>query len=161
MQVGEEDEALRAAARYSALDRLLHLEQQLGVVPHVVDEPMRAPTASYAASAKALPTPAPLSIEHVVPALDQLARPGRRQRDAVLVGLDLFCDADLHRARTLPPRRKSDTHSTQRRHRAAVTIAAGGGLGVPRERRVKVTAAQVEQHGGEGFGVLELAQARR
>src|SRR5207249_4255056 len=32
----------------------------------------------------------------VVAALDELARARRRQRDAVLVGLDLFCDADLH-----------------------------------------------------------------
>ena len=34
--------------------------------------------------------------EHVVPALDELPGAGRRERDAVLVGLDLLDDADLH-----------------------------------------------------------------
>ena len=34
----------------------------------------------------------------LVPALAELTRAGRRQRDAVLVGLDLLCDADLQGA---------------------------------------------------------------
>ena len=34
--------------------------------------------------------------EHVVPALHELAGAGRRERDPVLVGLDLLDDSDLH-----------------------------------------------------------------
>jgi hypothetical protein len=39
--------------------------------------------------------------EDVVAVPNQLERAGRSQRDAVLVGLDLFRDADLHSGRTL------------------------------------------------------------
>ena len=82
---------------YSGGDRLLDLEQELGLAPDVIDRhDAGARRASYAASGNALPSPAPVLDEHVVAALDELARAGRRQRDAVLVGLDLLGDADLH-----------------------------------------------------------------
>ena len=38
-----------------------------------------------------------------MPALDELARAGRRERDPVLVALDLFDHADVHRSRATIP----------------------------------------------------------
>src|SRR5204863_4877180 len=42
--------------------------------------------------------------EHLMPVLGQLESTGRRQRDAVLVGLDLPCDPDPHGGGSLPLR---------------------------------------------------------
>ena len=52
------------------------------------------------------PRPAPLWISDLVAVLDQLAHPGRRDRDPVLVGLDLGRDPDLH-ADGAPRRRRA------------------------------------------------------
>ena len=60
-------------------------------------EPSRAPTASYCVVRERAAVAGARLDEHLVPALDELARARRRQRDAVLVGLDLLDDADLHR----------------------------------------------------------------
>ena len=57
---------------------------------------MRAPWEVYSSSLIAEPSPAPAWISDLVAVLDQLAHAGRRQRDAVLVRLDLGGDADLH-----------------------------------------------------------------
>ena len=61
-------------------------------------EAIVAPARSYASSGNALPTPAPVSTSDLVAALDELARTGRRQRDAVLLRLDLLGDTDPHGA---------------------------------------------------------------
>ena len=61
---------------------------------------MRAPWASKSASAIALPSPAPRLDEHLVAVLGELADADRRQRDAVLVLLDLGRYSDFH---DLPP----------------------------------------------------------
>ena len=55
-----------------------------------------APIASYWASGNELPSPAPRLDHHLVAVPDELARARGRQRDAVLVGLDLLGDTDLH-----------------------------------------------------------------
>ena len=87
---------------YSAGERLLHLEQRARTSPQTSStDAIRAPTASYAASGNALPSPAPASTSTSWPRSDELARAGGRQRDAVLVGLDLLGDADPHGAQTL------------------------------------------------------------
>ena len=96
---------------------------------------MRAPTRSYAPSANALPTPAPVSISTSWPRLISSSAPCGRQRDAVLVGLDLFRDTDPHGARTLSGCARVDTVSAQMCQTDAVTIAVGGGFGVPRGER--------------------------
>jgi len=77
--------------------RLLDLEQELGVAPDVVDRVNRRADAAICVVGERAAVAGPGLDEHVVPALDELARTGRRERDAVLVGLDLFDDADLHR----------------------------------------------------------------
>ena len=59
---------------------------------------MRAPFASYCSSANWLPAPASVLDDDLVPALDELARARGRQRDPVLLRLDLLGDADSHAA---------------------------------------------------------------
>ncbi len=99
VEVGEEDEPL-AQPRVLGRDRLLHLEQQLGLAPDLVDRrrSARRPR-SYCVVREGAARPRRRLDEHLVAALDELARAGRRQRDAVLVGLDLLGDADPHGAR--------------------------------------------------------------
>ena len=88
--------------------------------------------------------------EHLVAVLDELARARRGQRDAVLVGLDLLDDADLHGRETLASggishRRVRDSvvaHSSRSRHppvaRLLVTIASGRRPGEPNYRALVV-----------------------
>ncbi len=88
--------------RVLGLDRLLDLEQQLGRLPDLVDaHDPRADRRVLVVREGAADAGAGLD-EHVVALLDELERARGRQRDAVLVGLDLLGDADLHGAGTLP-----------------------------------------------------------
>ena len=98
MQVREEDQAL-AQPPVLGLDRLLHLEHELGALPHLVDrDDPRADALVVGVGERAADAGALLDRD-VVPAVDQLERAGGRQRDAVLVRLDLLGDADPHAAR--------------------------------------------------------------
>src|SRR3712207_9243196 len=51
--------------------------------------------------------------QHRVAAPRQLERAGRRQRDAVLVGLDLLRNADVHPRRIIAIRSRADRKSTR------------------------------------------------
>ena len=84
---------------------------------------MRAPTAVYASSANPDPSPALALDDDLVAALDELERAGRRQRDAVLLRLDLLRDPDPHGARddSAPPERR---RSHARASRPAANAAA-------------------------------------
>ncbi len=95
MEVGEEDEPFPEPA---VLRRhgLLHLEQELDVAPDVFDGHDLDALGLVRRVREGAALPRALLHEHVVSALNQLASTGRRQRDAVLVGLDLFGDADPH-----------------------------------------------------------------
>ena len=85
--------------RIFGLDRLLHLEQELGAPPDVVDGDDRG-AGPLVRVVRESAAHAGLGLdEHVVAALDELARPRRRQRDAVLLRLDLLRNAYPHRAR--------------------------------------------------------------
>jgi len=77
--------------------RLLDLEQELGLLPDLgpgrrrrSDRGVRVVLEGAARSRTSLD-------EDVVPALNELPRACGRERDAVLVGLDLLDDSDLHR----------------------------------------------------------------
>ena len=116
VQVREEDQALaqprgtRTRSAPSPSARAPSVSQTSST------DTIRAPTRSYASSGNAEPTPAPVSIDDLVPGADQLERAGRRQRDAVLVRLDLLGDADPHGARK---RSSALTSGRRRRGRAS------------------------------------------
>jgi len=100
VQVREQHEPF-PKTRVLALDRLLHLQQQLRLRPNVVDgDDACARAFVIGVGERAALTRRGLD-EHVMSVLRQLACTRGRQRDAVLVGLDLFGDADAHDARTL------------------------------------------------------------
>ena len=97
VQVGEEGH-VRSHQRVLGLDRLLDLDQQLGRTPHLLDRVDDARTGKavrVVVEAGALPG-AGLH-QHVVAAADQLVGAGGRERDPVLVVLDLRGDADVHK----------------------------------------------------------------
>ena len=95
MQVREEHEPL-AQARVLGRDRLLHLQQELRVLPDLVDRgDPRADRLVGGVGEGAAVAGAGLD-DHLVAALDELERARGRQRDAVLVRLDLLGDADPH-----------------------------------------------------------------
>src|SRR5512133_607570 len=97
MQVGEEDEPL-AKSCVLERDRLLDLEQELGLSPDVVHAGDARPGGLVRGVGEGTAL-ARTGLDHdVVAALHELARARRRQRDAVFVGLDLLRDADLHGA---------------------------------------------------------------
>jgi hypothetical protein len=103
VQVREQDEVL-AQERVLRGQRLLHLEQELGFAPDVLGAArQRGADRTVGVVEKGAALPRSGLDEDVVPALDELARTRGRQRHAVLVGLDLLDDANLHRAKTLAP----------------------------------------------------------
>ena len=95
VQVGEEDEALAQPAVLGR-DRLLHLQQQLRAAPDLVDRRDPGAVRLVVGVGELAPRAGAGLDDDLVAALDELARPGRRQRDAVLLGLDLLGDADAH-----------------------------------------------------------------
>ena len=101
VQVGEEELA-RAHARVLLRQRLLHLEDQLGLAPHLLDRRERRSLARVLLVADAAAEPGAALDDHAVLALDEGAGAGRGQRHALLAGLDLARHPDDHAAR--PPR---------------------------------------------------------
>ena len=95
---------------YSGRDRLLHLEQQLGALPDLVDRPGPRTHRGVRLVRKPGANARRLLDDHLVAALHELERARRRQRDAVLVGLDLFGDADPHGGGTIPDLRRAPPH---------------------------------------------------
>ena len=100
MEIREEDEPL-AQARVLRLDRLLDLEEELRVGPHRLDGADLRAGALVVGVGERAPVAGGRLDEHVMAALDELARARRGERDAVLVGLDLFGDADPQSGETL------------------------------------------------------------
>ena len=131
VQVGEEHEPL-PQARILLGDRLLHLEQELGVAPDVVDRRRScAPTRSYAASGNALPTPAPVSTTTSWPRLTSSRAPAgvsATRYSSVLISFatPIFTAGEPYTGARV------GTISAQTRDTPADTIAVGGGFGVPR-----------------------------
>ena len=108
VQIREEDEIF-AQPRILDRDRLLHLEEQLRLLPDVVEgDDLRARAHVVVVRHRASVAGRRLD-EHVVPLLHELARARRRERDAVLVGLDLLGNADPHDARTIPTPNRNTT----------------------------------------------------
>src|SRR5205085_3100641 len=113
------------------LDRLFDLEQELRLRPHVVDrDDQRAGRLVCLVRKRTTRAGAALD-QDLVPALRELACACRRQRDAVLVALDLLRDTDAHSASTLAFRRRrdpSDAELAQTSARfTAIVDAEGGG----------------------------------
>src|SRR5207244_2579337 len=76
--------------------RLLHLDDQLGFLPGIAD----ARAGLLVGGIRGADAAAGVRLRHhLVAVRHQLAHRGRRQADAVFVGLDLFRDADDHRWR--------------------------------------------------------------
>jgi hypothetical protein len=98
VEVGEEGQPL-AKPRILRLDRLLHLEQELGRCPDLLDvgEPRANGRVRLVGESRA--DARPMFDDHVVAALDELERAGRRQGDAVLLRLDLLRHPDPHGGR--------------------------------------------------------------
>src|SRR6185295_14536326 len=79
---------------------LLHLQDQVGIAEHVLGGRNDARSLGLVVRVRdRAALPGPTLNQDLVTVLGELARPDRRQRDAVLVGLDLGGDADLQ-ART-------------------------------------------------------------
>ena len=98
VQVREEHEPF-AEPGVLLRNRLFHLEQELRLGPYLVDgHDLRAGARILAVRERAAFARGRLD-EHVVPPPHELVRACRRQRDAVLVGLDLLGDPDAQDAR--------------------------------------------------------------
>jgi hypothetical protein len=95
VEVGEEHEAFPQSA-VLLLDRLLYLEQQLARLPDLVHRDDPGADCLIGVVWERAPLPRAGLDEHLVAALAELARAGRRQRDAVLVRLDFPGHADFH-----------------------------------------------------------------
>jgi hypothetical protein len=96
VKVGEEDEFL-TQQRVLRRQRLLDLEQELSLAPDLLGRGQRGADRPVCVVQEGAPVPRAGLDEHVVPAFDELAGAGGGERDAVLVGLDLLDDSDLHR----------------------------------------------------------------
>ncbi len=86
---------------YSAAIGSFTLSSSSDSRPHVVDRDDLRPGALVVGVGERAAVAGGRLDEHLVPALHELARARRGQRDAVLVGLDLLGDADAQDARTL------------------------------------------------------------
>src|SRR5580765_226009 len=119
-----------------------------------------APTRSYAASGKALPTPAPVSMETSWPRLVSSRAPAgvsATRYSSVLISFatPIFTAGEPYTGAL------TGTVSAQPRHTGADTIAVGGGFGVPHGARSSdLAAAQVEQQPRQGLAVFDLAEPR-
>ena len=96
VQIGEQRLAL-AHAGVLGLDRLLDLQQQIGLGPHLVDavDHLGAGALEVGVGDRGALARAGLN-EHLVAAVDQLGHTGRGDGDSKLVVLDLGRDADAH-----------------------------------------------------------------
>ena len=95
MEVREQDQPL-TQERIFGRERLLDLEQQLSVAPDALGRAERGADGTVGLVGERAAFAGPRLDEHVVTALHELAGTGRRERDPVLVGLDLLDDSDLH-----------------------------------------------------------------
>ncbi len=96
MQIGEQRLALAHAA-VLGLDRLLDLQQQIGLGPHLVDavDHLGAGPLEVGVGDRRAVACAGLN-EHLVAAVDQFGHTGRGDGNSILVVLDLGRDADAH-----------------------------------------------------------------
>ena len=125
MQVREQDEAFPQAF-VLGLDRLLHLQQELRFAPDLADVTDPRPSRLVRVVRKGTADARISFDQDLVPVLDELARARRRQRDAVLVRLDLFCDTDPHGARTLSVRPRVSARQSahfRRRHARRTSVS--------------------------------------
>ena len=148
VEVGEQDKVFPQTPVF-ARDRLLHLQQQLGPLPDLVHRGDARPGRLVGRVRKRAPLPRVVLDEHLVASVRQLERSGRRQRNAVLVRLDLLRDADPHGRRQLIPAEPGTARPLGRNRHAFVTVAfhhvrisavrskVGGGLGCPGQRAVR------------------------
>ena len=104
VQVGEEHEPF-AEPWILGRDRLLHLEQELGALPDLVDGRDAGAVRLVLLVGELAAGACARLDDDLVPALDELARARGRQRDPVLLGLDLPGDADSHAAHLTSRRR--------------------------------------------------------
>ena len=88
-------------ARILDRDRLLHLEQQIRARPDVVDGRDACADALVCVISEGASDPGTGLDDDLVSALRELARTGRRERDAVLLRLDLPRNADPHARGTI------------------------------------------------------------
>ena len=102
VEVREEHEPF-AQPRVLGRDRLLDLEQKVGLAPGVVDRDDPRPRPLVLVVGERAPLPRRRLDEDLVPALDQLTGTRRGQRHPVLVGLDLLRNADTQGPETLSP----------------------------------------------------------
>src|SRR6185437_6518384 len=103
VEIGEEH-APHAEPRVLGLDRLLDLEEEVGLAPCVVDRDDPCARSLVLLVGKGAALPRRRLDENLVPALDQLACTGGRERHAILVGLDLLCDSNSQSSETLSRR---------------------------------------------------------
>src|SRR4051794_1603570 len=117
-----------------------------------------APTRTYAASANALPTPAPVSIATSWPRLISSRAPAgvnATRYSSVLISFatPIFTAGEPYTGAIL------GTISAQSGDKFADRIAVGGGFGVPREGGGSEPAvAQIKQQPGQRLRVFELAE---
>ena len=104
VEIREEHEPF-AQPRVLGLDRLLDLQQEVGLAPGLVDRDDPGTRPLVLLVGERAPLPRRRLDENLVPALDQLAGARRRERHAVLVGLDLLRNADTQGPETLSRRR--------------------------------------------------------
>ncbi len=105
VEVREEHQPF-AQPRILGLDRLLDLEQELGLAPGVVDRDDPGARSLVLLVGERASLSGRRLDEDLVPALDQLAGTGRGERHPVLVGLDLLRNADTQGPETLSRRRR-------------------------------------------------------
>ena len=96
MQIGEQRLAVAHAVVFG-LDRLLDLQQQLRLGPHLVGaaDQLGAYPLEVGVGDRRTLTRAGLD-DHLVAAVDQLGHTGRGDGDSILVVLDLGRDSDAH-----------------------------------------------------------------
>ena len=100
MEVREENE-VGSQPGVLLRDRLLHLEQELGRRPGLVDGRDASAGRLVRCVGERATQPRAGLDQDVVAAAHELARAGGRQGDAMLVGLDLRDDADPHEGGSL------------------------------------------------------------
>ena len=103
VEVREEHETL-AQPRVLGLDRLLDLEEEVGAVPRLVDGDDARPRSLVLLVGEGTSLARRRLDENLVTPLDQLARTGGREGHAVLIGLDLLCNANSQSPETLSRR---------------------------------------------------------
>src|SRR2546427_1259375 len=105
MEVGEQHEPF-AETGVLGLDRLLHLQKHLASAPALVERNDPRTCRLVRGIGEGAPFAGTGLDCDVMSALPELTRTRRRERDAVLVGLDLLGDTDLQSGVTLPCARR-------------------------------------------------------